>query len=135
MRSDIRAVASHSGGTHPLDGCSVDHKPIIMFHGSTDPIVPPGCEDPNASAVSGTQPAAAAWAAKNGCQPTTTATPVHNGTCFAYDGCPADAQVTLCTFDHMGHCWAGGQSASLFACSDYESATELEWQFFTQHAW
>ena len=135
MRGDIRAVAPHSGGTHALDGCATPHVPIIMFHGTSDPIVPPGCSDPHASPVGSTQPAATAWAMRNGCLPTATATAVDHGTCYAYDGCPAGAQVTLCTFDGMGHCWAGGQGSSVFACAGYASATELEWSFFKQHAW
>ena len=134
-RTDIRAIAPHSGGAHVLDGCAVARKPVILFHGGADGIVPPGCEDPDASAVGMHEAAATAWAMRNGCAPTTTTTAVRNGICRSYDGCPPDGQVTLCTFDHMGHCWAGGQGSSVFACGDYESATELEWQFFTQHAW
>ena len=34
-----------------------------------------------------------------------------NGQCYVYDGCPADGQVELCTFDAMDHCWAGGATA------------------------
>jgi len=33
----------------------------------------------------------------------------------------------------MGHCWAGGSGT--FGCSNYQSATQLEWDFFKQHAW
>ena len=135
MRPDIRAVAPHSGGTHDLSQCASDKKPIIIFHGAADPLIPPGCDDPNAAPVPNTTASAAAWAAKNGCGTTTTSTPVHNGTCVAYDGCPAGGQVTLCTFDAMGHCWAGGQGANVYACNDYESATQLEWDFFKQYAW
>lgn len=135
MRPDIRAVAPHSGGTHPFDDCVVDHKPVIMFHGLSDPVIPVGCDDPNVTPPSGITPAATAWAQKNGCATTTTSTTVDNGTCEVYDGCPADGQVELCTFTNMGHCWAGGTGGSIYACSGYASATQLEWAFFKQYAW
>ena len=60
---------------------------------------------------------------------------VQGGTCQIYDGCPADGQVEICTFANMIHCWAGGLGSSLYSCSGYESATQLEWQFFKDHAW
>ncbi len=131
---NIRAVAPHSGGTHALDQCPVAHKPIIIFHGLSDPVIPVGCDDPNSTAVSGVTPSATAWAAHNGCANTTTTVPVNNGTCYVYDACPADGQVELCTFNSMGHCWAGGVQGT-YGCANYESATQLEWNFFKQHAW
>jgi len=135
MRSDIRAVAPHSGGTHALDDCPVAHKPILILHGASDPLIPDGCDDPAATPPLGVTPSAAAWAAHNGCSTTTHSRAVMNGTCITYDGCPPDGQVELCTFTGMGHCWAGGVGTSIFACAGYESATELSWQFFQQYAW
>lgn len=135
MRSDFRAVAPHSGGTHALDNCANDRRPIIMFHGSADPLVPAGCNDPGALPVIATRPAADAWAEKNGCSLTTTSRTVTGGTCVHYEGCPADGQVELCTFDNMGHCWAGGEaSAGIYSCPAKASATQLEWDFFKQYA-
>ncbi len=135
MRPDIRAVAPHSGGTHALDGCVVAHRPIIMFHGLSDPLIPDGCDDPGGITPSGFTPAATAWAEHNGCATTTHTIDVDNGRCAVYDGCPADGQVELCTFDLMGHCWAGGATGSIYACANYASATQLEWNFFKQYAW
>lgn len=134
MRDDIRAVAPASGGTHDLSACTTGHKPIIMFHGLADPLIPAGCDDPHSLAVLGTTPAATAWAAKNGCATTMTAHAVTGGTCYTYDGCPADGQVELCTFTAMGHCWAGGPPG-IYGCTPYAEATALEWQFFKQYAW
>jgi polyhydroxybutyrate depolymerase len=134
-RSDLRAVAPHSGGTHDLDDCLPAHRPIIIFHGISDALVPDGCDDPNAISPFGVTPSATAWAQHNGCATTTTTTQVQGGSCAAYDGCPADGQVTICTFPTMGHCWAGGQGISPYACSGYASATQLEWNFFKSHAW
>ena len=135
MRDDIRAVAPHSGGTHSLATCTTQHKPIIIFHGAADTIVPIGCDDPAALQPLGVTASATAWAAKNGCATTTSPRLVQGGTCLYYDACPADGQVALCTFPGMAHCWAGGSSASVFACPSYADATALEWSFFKQYAW
>jgi polyhydroxybutyrate depolymerase len=136
MRSDFRAVAPHSGGTHDLSGCTNARRPIIIFHGLGDALIPPGCADPNSLPVTGAMPAAAAWAAHNGCGTATTMRTVTGGRCVHYEGCPADGQVELCTFDAMGHCWAGGAaSAGVYSCPAYAAATQLEWQFFKQYAW
>jgi poly(3-hydroxybutyrate) depolymerase len=133
-RDDIRAVAPHSSGTHALDMCPVAKKPIIMFHGLSDPVIPSGCDDPSAgNTPSGYVASATEWAQHNGCATTTTTTPVQGGRCVHYDGCPTGGQVALCTFDNMGHCWAGGLGS--FGCSGYASATVLSWSFFQQYAW
>jgi polyhydroxybutyrate depolymerase len=135
MRDDIRAVAPHSGGTHTFETCTTGHKPVIIFHGLADPLIPDGCDDPGGSTPSGFTASATQWAVKNACGSTTHTISVDNGSCQVWDGCPADGQVELCTFNLMGHCWAGGQGLSLYACNDYASATQLEWQFFQQYAW
>lgn len=102
-------------------------KPVIMFHGRSDTLVPASCSDPTA---------ATAWAQHNGCATTTTTRTVTGGTCVRYDGCPAGGQVELCTFTGMGHCWAGGApSSGSYACPAYENATRLAWQFFKTDAW
>ncbi|MBA3453309.1 MAG: dienelactone hydrolase family protein [Deltaproteobacteria bacterium] len=127
MRPDIRGVAPHSGGTHDLTSCPSGKKPIIMFHGRADALIPASCSDPAA---------ATAWAQHNGCATTTTSRTVTGGTCVRYDGCPAGGQVELCTFSGMAHCWAGGAlSAGIYSCPAYESATRLAWQFWKTDAW
>ena len=135
MRDDIRAVAPHSGGTHPFDTCTTAHKPVLILHGRADGIVPNGCDDPSVTPPSGVTPSATAWAAKNGCATTSTTTDVDGGSCAYYDGCPADGQVAICTFTGMGHCWAGGVGPSIYSCPTYEDATALEWAFFKKYAW
>jgi polyhydroxybutyrate depolymerase len=140
-RPDVRAVAPHSGGTiADLSQCKTGHEPIIIFHGTADRSISDGCDDPNGTAQSGFMPSATLWAQKNGCQTTSTASmeQVENGQCYLYDGCPADGQVELCTFNGMGHCWAGGSTAGLYpmgACPDYGSALHLEWAFWKKYAW
>jgi polyhydroxybutyrate depolymerase len=133
MRPGVRAIGPHSGGTHDLAGCASARKPVIIFHGAADPVIPAGCDDPAAAQVAGVLPSAAAWAAHNGCALTTTSTAVTGGTCRRYDSCPDGGQVELCTFTAMGHCWAGGPG--VYGCATYAEATRLEWQFWKQFAW
>ncbi len=127
MRPDLaRAVAPCSGGTHDFSGCVAGHKPVIIVHGDSDPVIPLSCD---------TQ-AASQWVTKNGCSTTTTTDPVDGGACQYYQGCPADGQVAICIFNGMGHCWAGGAaSAGVFSCPGYASATEIQWAFFKKYAW
>jgi polyhydroxybutyrate depolymerase len=142
-RGDVRAVGPHSGGTiASLLSCTTGHVPAIIFHGTGDPLIAPGCDDPNSPAQTGFPPSATLWAQKNGCKTTYTTIPENGsggtGQCYLYDGCPADGQVELCTFNGMGHCWAGGSTAgqgAFAACPTYASATQLEWAFFKQYAW
>jgi len=143
-RDDIRAIAPHSGGTlADLSACTTGHVPVILFHGTADTTIPPGCDDPNSAAQPGFPASAKLWAAKNGCATTTTKV-TENGTggglgqCYVYDGCPADGQVELCTFTGMAHCWAGGSSSgqgAAFGCPTWANATQLEWSFFKKYAW
>jgi polyhydroxybutyrate depolymerase len=142
-RADIRAVAPHSGATlASLSSCKTGHVPIIIFHGTADTLIAPGCDDPNSAAQSGFPPSATLWAQKNGCATTyTTVTEDSdaggNGQCYVYDGCPADGQVELCTFTGMMHCYASGGAAAggNFGCPTYDSATKLQWDFFKKYAW
>jgi polyhydroxybutyrate depolymerase len=148
-RTDVRAVAPHSGGTlASLSSCKTGHVPIIIFHGTADFLISPSCDDPHppasgAATETGFTASATLWAQKNGCG-ATYSTVVENGTgggdgqCYVYDGCPADGQVELCTFTGMSHCYAGGAStgsSTVYSCPTYASATQLQWNFFKKYAW
>jgi polyhydroxybutyrate depolymerase len=144
LRSDFRGAAPHSGGTlADLSSCTTGHVPIIIFHGTNDGLIDDGCDDPNATPVSGFPPSATLWAQRNGCQNTyTTVTEDSDaggtGQCYLYNGCPADGQVELCTFNGMPHAWAGGSAtgqAASAAAPSYVSATHLQWSFFKKYAW
>lgn len=136
MRDDIRAIAPHSGGTHALDECKTESKPVLIMHGLSDPLIPAGCSDPMAPMANGHVASATLWAQRNGCSLTSRVEPVQGGRCYVYDDCPVGGQVQLCTFDRMSHCWAGGpSSAGIYACPGYADATALEWDFFRTHAW
>lgn len=133
----LAGAAPHSGGTHALEQCERDVIPMILFHGTADPVVPAGCSDPASPPVFGVDQAAAdAWAEHNGCSLETTTVEVTRGSCRIYADCPANGQVELCTFPGMGHCWAGGAaSAGIYSCSAYADATRLQWEFFKTYAW
>jgi polyhydroxybutyrate depolymerase len=124
LRPDIAAVGPHSGGSHDLSNCPVQRKPVIIFHGTADGLIPVSCG----------KEARDRWAERNGCGQTVENRSVKGGHCEYSVGCPADGQVVLCLFDNMDHGWAGGSQAS-FSFPDYESAAELGWSFFTTYAW
>jgi polyhydroxybutyrate depolymerase len=140
-RADVRAAAPHSGGTvADLSACS-GRMPIIIFHGVADSLIGDNCDDPTVAGQDGFPASALLWAQHNGCQTTYTTTPTNgptgNGQCYLYDGCPAGAQVELCTFTDMDHAWAGSTvcSSCIGLGEGYASATQLQWSFFKQYAW
>jgi poly(3-hydroxybutyrate) depolymerase len=138
LRSSIKAIGPHSGGTHDLTMCPEKLKPVIIFHFKSDSLINYMCA----------QDARDKWAAHNGCM---TSGPdvqmVKGGSCEYYKGCMAGGQVALCSFDEpsggdgespMGHAWSGGNKSGMgafAAISQTESASELGWAFFKKYAW
>lgn len=123
LRSNVAAIAPHSGGSHDLSACPVVHKPVILFHGTKDGLIPEAC---------GLE-ARDRWARHNGCGSAVETVNVTGGHCEYSTGCPKDGQVALCLFDGMDHGWAGGQGA--YGFPEYEPASELSWAFFKKYAW
>jgi polyhydroxybutyrate depolymerase len=142
-RTDFRAAGPHSGATMAdLTTCKTARVPIIIFHGTGDILIAPGCDDPNSPAQSGFPPSATLWAKKNGCQATYKTIPedgdgTNKGQCYLYDGCPPDGQVELCTFTNLPHAWAGAPTCPgcIGSGAGFASATQLEWAFFKKYAW
>jgi polyhydroxybutyrate depolymerase len=124
LRPDIAAIAPHSGGSHDLASCASSRKPTIIFHGTTDGLIPVTCG----------REARDRWAARNGCGTEVESRAVMGGTCEFSRDCPPDGQVALCLFEGMAHGWAGG-IGSANAFPEYESASELGWEFFTTYGW
>jgi polyhydroxybutyrate depolymerase len=124
LRSDIRAIGPHSGGSHDLSLCPGTKKPVILFHGDADPLI----------YYSVGQETRDRWVRRNGCSRQFDAVKVKGGTCEYYRDCK-NGQVTLCHFDGMGHEWAGGRPGNLFFDTSHESAAELGWAFFKKYAW
>lgn len=123
LRSNVAAIGPHSGGSHDLTACPVVHKPVILFHGASDGLIPVAC---------GLE-ARDRWVRHNGCSSEVDSVSVTGGHCEYSKGCPADGQVALCLFDGMDHGWAGGQGS--YGFPQYESASELGWTFFKKYAW
>jgi poly(3-hydroxybutyrate) depolymerase len=142
-RPDFRAAAPHSGGTMAsLDACKTTRMPIIIFHGTADPLINNACDDPAATPQTGFEASATLWAKRNGCKNTYTTVPANgtmgnNGQCYVYDGCPPDGQVEACTFTNMAHAWAGSPvcQGCIGSGTGFASATQLEWAFFKKYAW
>lgn len=143
-RPGIRAAAPHSGGTlADLSACkNSGHMPIIIFHGTADPLIAANCDDPKLSPDPGFVASATLWAKKNGCKTTYTTVPANGsggamGSCYVYDGCPPDGQVEMCSFQDMLHSWAGAPvcPACIGEGPNYASATKLQWEFFKKYAW
>jgi polyhydroxybutyrate depolymerase len=57
-----------------------------------------------------------------------------DATCETYDGCQANATVTLCTLDGGGHQWPGGMSAGPAGEINMDiSASPAMLEFFDAH--
>jgi polyhydroxybutyrate depolymerase len=124
-RSDVRAIASHSGGSRALNGCGVEPLPVLIFHGVLDDVVPVDCGLETRQR----------WAEHNGCDGGVERREVLGGACEYSRGCSPDGQVALCLFDQLGPSWAGGVGQDGIANSSFASAAELTWQFFQDFAW
>lgn len=125
LRSDVRGIAPHSAGSHDLDGCLPEPKPVILFHGAADSTVSVDC---------GIE-ARRRWAEHNGCGAEVDVVPVLGGACEYSRGCAPRGQVALCLFDELGLGWAGGVGQPGISDSAFAPAAGLTWEFFRRHAW
>jgi polyhydroxybutyrate depolymerase len=125
LRSDIAGLGPHSAGSHDLHLCPGTRKPVILFHGQSDPYI---------TYLDNGVLTRDRWAARNGCKREVETRTVKGGTCDYSKGCPYHAQVALCHFDFMGHAWAGGKGIAN-ADASKESASELAWAFWKEYAW
>lgn len=121
----LRAVADHSGGTYP-GLCPGAPEPILMLHGTGDGLIDVNCD----------KTARDYWAQRNGCSTGVDMVPIMGGHCEISQGCPPGGQVELCLFDNMAHGWAGASTSGTYGAygggTQYQSATQLVWDFFKQ---
>ena len=149
MSDRIAAVGMVSAAqTLPWDWCT-DHRPVpmIMFHGTADPIVPyegglgtsafaPTRFDPNAKPFPSVPQWAANWAKRNGC----TGPPTKSFSAYVvrrdWIHCTADAPVVFYTILRAGHQWPGGKPMPEWMvgpATNALDATSLMWTFFQSH--
>ena len=166
--ADRFAAAAPVAGIQDIEGCDPSRPvPVIAFHGTADTYVayeggfgssvadlpaPDGSgrtlgelaaagEEGLSGADAAGPPVAdiaAAWAARNGCEPTPTETPVSDDTTKIAFACPSGADVELYRVTDGGHAWPGSEfSASLAQVVGTTTmsidANELMWAFFQAH--
>lgn len=130
------AFAPVAGGLGiPADQCNPGRPvPIVHFHGTADPLAPydGGTTSPGVVAMM------QGWAARDGCDATSTETFVNGAAhCDTWPNCNDGVEVTLCTVDGMGHCWPGSATDDAICTSlgigpgslDI-SANDRMWQLF-----
>jgi polyhydroxybutyrate depolymerase len=109
--SDRFAALGPVSGTMALDACTPSRPvPVMSFHGTSDFVVP--YADGGFSGGEGAVQTSTEWAARNGCDATSTVTfSQGDASCETWSNCDAGADVTLCTLTNGGHQWPGGNSA------------------------
>jgi polyhydroxybutyrate depolymerase len=135
--------------TLPWSWCT-DHRPVpvIVFHGTADPIVPyggglpssmfaPTKFAPDATPFPSVPGWAANWARRNRCgaDPVDTAVAA-DVTRTAYTSCADNASVVLYTVRGGGHSWPGGKPMPAWMVGPTSrsiDATRLMWAFFGEH--
>jgi polyhydroxybutyrate depolymerase len=120
-------------GTEPID--------IMTFHGTADPIVEFGNEQPiDGIATEGGVAArfATGWSQHNGCDPQPEDTKIGSDvTQRVWAGCEDGGSVTFYVIDGGGHTWPGAialPEQRFGATTTTISATDLIWEFFMSHS-
>jgi polyhydroxybutyrate depolymerase len=159
--ADRVAAVAPVAGIQEITGCTFSRPvPVVTFHGTSDPFVPYdggiGKAALNLPAPDGSgktlgelgtttatrgpsiPQATAAWAKRNGCQPTPANRTVASGVTLISYGCPADAEVELYRVTDGGHAWPGSQvdkslEKVVGSVTMSISANEIMWAFFEQH--
>jgi polyhydroxybutyrate depolymerase len=117
----VRATAPHSGGAENDYLCQKP-RPVMILHGTGDPLISYDC------AVQ----ARDKWVQVNGCSTEVDTEEVSGGLCERNRDCPPGAQVEMCSFEGMGHGWAGSDDILYGGGSQYQDAARLAWRFFAE---
>jgi polyhydroxybutyrate depolymerase len=134
----IAAVGGVAGAfVYPLEDCAPSRPvPMIVFHGTADPIVPyAGGEVRDSQRRLPVIPEwVAARAALNGCHPAPEATPASGSVSgFRYTECDEGAEVDFYTIEGGGHTWPGGEPLPEWLTGPTSKdidATRVMWEFF-----
>jgi len=141
----IRAVGSVAGGMMADPCAPVRPVPVIEIHGTGDLHVPYaggiGCGAAGVPFPS-VDETISGWRARDACSGAASALLVQgDGTCLRQGKCAGATDVALCTIPNGGHQWPGGKPpaiSGLPGCgfsyqSQTFSASQVLWQFFSQH--
>jgi len=132
--ADKFAAIGPVSGTMALDTCSPSRPvPVMSFHGTGDFVVQ--YADGGFSGGEGAVQTSTEWAARNGCDTTSTVTfDQGDAKCQTWGNCDAGADVTLCTLTNGGHQWPGGNSAGPTGLINMDiSASSALLDFFDAH--
>lgn len=138
----IAAIGSVAGAyLYPLDECTPQRPvPLIVFHGTADPVVP-YLGGPSRS-FNVPFPNIPAWvkgyALHNQCAPAPEIFPSSGNDISGmhYSGCSQGAEVIFYTIAGGGHSWPGGNPIPKWIVGNTSqsiSATQLMWEFFQTH--
>ena len=138
----IAAIGGVSGAyLLPWEQCDPSRPmPIIVFHGTEDPIVPyRGGEIMNSGMFFPEIPSwVAHWAGLNGCDPTPLELPPRGEVSgVQYTRCRRGADVVFYTVNGGGHAWPGGAKLPEFIVGHTTrdiDATRVMWDFFNKHS-
>ena len=144
MADRVAAFGGVAGAYNDFGACTPTQPvPVILFHGTDDPIVPfagGASGDPSASVFPAVPQFAEDWAARNECAltPETIADLPEAVDGIRYTGCAAAVEVAFYTILGGGHTWPGtGETIPEFIAgvtnTDIE-ASAIMWDFFTQYS-
>ncbi|MCC7209847.1 MAG: hypothetical protein IT323_21265 [Anaerolineae bacterium] len=135
LADQITAIGGVAGAyPEPPDGCEPARPvPVILFHGSTDPIA--SIDGDERMALTPPAEVAAAWAERNGCDVTPEPLPDLGAVSgVRYTGCVEGADVVFYTVGGGGHTWPGGAGVGPEALVGQTStdiiASAVMWDFF-----
>jgi len=130
----IAAVAPDAGAYNFWENCGPSRPvPVLAFHGLDDAIIPYTGNEPHAMTPS-IETWAAAWAVRNECRSgPEISTPADTVTVRTWTDCGQNADVILYTLEGHGHSWPGSAVMPPRITSQAVNATDLMWDFFTQH--
>lgn len=137
----IAAVGSVGGAYPQSEALCTNSKrvPVVMFHGTADKLAPYlGGNSPIAPFPFANVPEfTARLAQRNKCSGNPVASRIAlRVQRLAYNDCASNADVVLYTLEGGGHTWPGGKHLAEWLAGptiDDISATEVMWQFFTDH--
>jgi polyhydroxybutyrate depolymerase len=129
---DFAAFGAVSGPYYAPRCDSSPPRPIIYFHGANDLIIPYGGARTVIGDLPGVTETLTYWAEHNECDsPARTSRESPDIKVSRWTGCASDSDVSAYLIDGGDHTWPGGFDGP---GSGGIKATELMWEFFSEHA-